>query len=69
MSVRVQKSKRTKYINPNYIWNPTTYNYKYIEYFLSSNIDILMIKWDEIINGLANVMSTVSSNFHKKSKI
>ena len=47
----------------NYIWNPTTCTCENVEY-LTNTIDDSMITCDEIINESANVMSTVSSNFH-----
>ena len=49
----------------NCIWNPTTCSCENVEY-LTSTIDSSAIMCDEIINGSANVMSTASSNFHKK---
>ena len=47
-----------------YIWNPTTCSSENVEYL--STINDLVITYDEVINGSANVMGTASSNFHKK---
>ena len=48
-----------------YIWNPATCSCENVEY-LASATDDSMITCDEIKNQAANVVSTESTNFHKK---
>ena len=59
------KTEKKNACKKNYISNPATYICENFEY-LTSTGDDLVITCDKIINGSANVMSNVSSNFHEK---
>ena len=58
----VEKSQRTCEKDCN--WNPTTWRFENVEYW-TSTIDDSLNTFDEVLNGSANVMNTVSTNFQK----
>ena len=62
---KLKKKKKKNACKKNYISNPATHSCENFEYLTSSGDD-LVITCDKIINGSANVMSNVSSNFHEK---